>query len=189
MTIKVLNLYVGIGGNRKLWTDVDVTAVENNPKIAAIYQKFFPNDKVIVADAHQFLLDHFKEYDFIWSSPPCPTHSDMRRMGVQAGMYDAVYPDMKLYEEIIMLKHFCKCLWVVENVQAYYEPLIDPQKSGRHWFWSNFIITNIKLPPLDIRSIGGGSDRKERDMVNPDLGLHVFRCAFKTKQKTLEVAL
>jgi len=28
VTTKVLNLYAGIGGNRKLWTDVDVTAVE-----------------------------------------------------------------------------------------------------------------------------------------------------------------
>jgi len=58
--MRILNLYAGIGGNRKLWTDVEVTAVEMNPKIAAIYQDFFPNDKVIVADAHQYLLDHFK---------------------------------------------------------------------------------------------------------------------------------
>ena len=29
--LKVLNLYAGIGGNRKLWTNVDVTAVEYNP--------------------------------------------------------------------------------------------------------------------------------------------------------------
>ena len=36
--MKVLNLYAGIGGNRKLWTDVEVTAIENNESIAAIYQ-------------------------------------------------------------------------------------------------------------------------------------------------------
>ena len=30
---KVLNLYAGIGGNRKLWKDVEVTAVENNPEV------------------------------------------------------------------------------------------------------------------------------------------------------------
>ena len=40
--MKVLNLYAGIGGNRKLWQDVDVTAVELNPQIAKIYQDFFP---------------------------------------------------------------------------------------------------------------------------------------------------
>ena len=73
--IKVLNLYAGIGGNRKLWKDVDVTAVEINPEIAKIYQDFFPMDNVIITDAHKYLLEHYKEFDFIWSSPPCPTHS------------------------------------------------------------------------------------------------------------------
>jgi len=38
--LKVLNLYAGIGGNRKLWRDVDVIAVEINPEIAKIYQDF-----------------------------------------------------------------------------------------------------------------------------------------------------
>lgn len=69
--MKILNLYAGIGGNRKLWGDEhEITAVEYDPKIAEIYQKFFPNDKVIVTDAHQYLLEHFQEFDFIWSSPP-----------------------------------------------------------------------------------------------------------------------
>ena len=78
--MKILNLYAGIGGNRKLWTDVEVTAVELNPEIASIYQDFFPKDKVIVADAHAYLLEHFEEYDFIWASPPCPSHSRMRML-------------------------------------------------------------------------------------------------------------
>ena len=47
--MKVLNLYAGIGGNRKLWEDVEVTAVEWDPKIAEIYQDFFPDDTVVVA--------------------------------------------------------------------------------------------------------------------------------------------
>ena len=76
--IKVLNLYAGIGGNRKYWQDVDVTAVEIEPNIAKIYQDFFPDDKVIITDAHQYLLEHYNEYDFIWSSPPCQSHSSFR---------------------------------------------------------------------------------------------------------------
>ena len=32
--MKILNLYAGIGGNRKLWKDVQVTAVELNSEIA-----------------------------------------------------------------------------------------------------------------------------------------------------------
>ena len=78
--MKILNLYAGIGGNRKLWGDKhEVTAVEIDPEIAKIYQDFFPKDKVVVGDAHQFLLEHYKEFDFIWSSPPCPTHSRLRK--------------------------------------------------------------------------------------------------------------
>ena len=73
--MKVLNLYAGIGGNRRLWQNVHVTAVEQNADIAKVYYHFFPEDKMIIGDAHEYLLKHFTEYDFIWSSPPCPTHS------------------------------------------------------------------------------------------------------------------
>ena len=37
--LKVLNLYAGIGGNRKLWENVEVTAVEIEPDIATVYQE------------------------------------------------------------------------------------------------------------------------------------------------------
>jgi len=199
--IRVLNLYAGIGGNRKLWENVDVTAVEINPEIAKIYQDFFPEDKVIVADAHQYLLEHFREFDFIWSSPPCPSHSDIRRMGVDIGRINPIYPDMKLYEEIIFLKHFFVGKWVVENVISYYEPLIKPQKVNRHYFWANFFIYIIELPNgnikhqetqpkygFDLTDKNIGNKRKIlRNLVNPKLGLHIFNCAFKIKQMTLEV--
>lgn len=53
--LKILNLYAGIGGNRKLWGRVhNITAVELNPKIAEVYKDFFPEDNVIVADAHEY---------------------------------------------------------------------------------------------------------------------------------------
>lgn len=68
--IKVLNLYAGIGGNRKLWKNVEVTAVEINPEIAKIYKDFFPGDEVIIGDAHEYLLHNYDKFDFIWSSPP-----------------------------------------------------------------------------------------------------------------------
>lgn len=200
--MKILNLYAGIGGNRKLWGDEhEVTAVEIEPKIAKIYQDFFPNDKVIVADAHQFLLEHYKEFDFIWSSPPCPTHSRIRKMGVDVEKNNPVFPDMKLYEEIILLKHFSKCPWVVENVMSYYKPLIKPFEANRHYFWSNFIITKFKTLEKRIHNeiVGSGSvygfdisnydvNKKRkilRNLVDPSVGLHVFNCAFKDKQKTL----
>ena len=140
--MKALNLYACLGGNRYKWTDCEVTAVELDPELARMYQERFPNDTVIVADAHQYLLDHYKEFDFIWSSPPCPSHSRARYWN--ASNYDTttqpIYPDMKLYQEILFLQHYFHGKWVVENVIPYYEPLIPAQKRGRHLYWSNFKI-------------------------------------------------
>ena len=142
---KVLNLYACLGGNRYKWTDCEVTAVELDPEAARLYKERFPNDTVIVADAHQYLLEHFKEFDFIWSSPPCPSHSRARYWN--SSNYDTttqpIYPDLKLYEEILFLQHYYRNgKFVVENVIPYYEPLIPAQKRGRHLYWTNFILPN-----------------------------------------------
>lgn len=148
--MKILNLYAGIGGNRKLWGDEhEITAIEYNSKIAKIYQDFFPKDNVIVTDAHQYLLEHYQEFDFIWSSPPCPSHSRLRKQLSMASGSKAIYPDMKLYEEILLLQGYFKGNWVVENVISWYEPLIKPQIIQRHFFWSNKVI-----PPKDFGKDG-----------------------------------
>ena len=53
--------------NLKKWTgNIEVTAVEIDPKIAKVYQDQNPNDTVIIGDAHEYLLKHFSEFDFIW---------------------------------------------------------------------------------------------------------------------------
>ena len=201
--LKVLNCYCGIGGNRRLWKNVDVIAVEYKEDIARVYQEFYPDDKVIIADAHQYLLDHFKEYDMIWSSPPCPTHSDIRRCGVKKGQYKALYPAMELYQEIILLKHFAECKWVIENVKPYYKSLIAPtQELHRHYFWSNFHIPPYKVVDDRVHcDIVGSSevygfnikdkdiaDKRKvlRNMVNPEVGKYILDCAMgKARQDTL----
>lgn len=150
---KVLNLYACLGGNRAKWDELhdnlEITAVELDPELARLYQERFPNDKVIVADAHQYLLDHFKDFDFIWSSPPCPTHSRARGYNPKVA---TMYPDMKLYQEIILLQTVSKGenarfkgKFVVENVIPYYDPLIKAQKRGRHLYWANFLIPQLHL--------------------------------------------
>lgn len=167
--MKILNLYAGIGGNRKLWGEEhDITAVEYKDSIAKIYQEFFPNDKVIIGDAHQYLLDHYKEFDFIWTSPPCPSHSMFRKnfsMNVGAR---PLFPDMKLYEEILFLKHYFKGNWVVENVKSFYEPLVKPQLIQRHYFWSNKIIPEKEFETDSILITGNKlqGDEKEEDQIN-----------------------
>ena len=140
--IKVLNLYACLGGNRYKWENCEVTAVELDPELARLYQERFPNDKVIVADAHQYLLDHYKEFDFIWSSPPCPSHSRARFWGFGKNGKKPIYPDMTLYQEIIFLEYHFQGKYVVENVIPYYEPLIPAQERDRHLYWTNFKLPN-----------------------------------------------
>jgi DNA (cytosine-5)-methyltransferase 1 len=202
--MKILNLYSGIGGNRKLWKDVEVTAVEYNEEIASIYKDLFPNDNVIVGDAHEYLSKHYKEFDFIWSSPPCQSHSKVRMMASKSGSYDAVMPDMKLWAEILFLQHFAnESKWVVENVKPYYKPLIDPtQKLHRHLFWSNFEIPFINMDDglshnergyasktknnfdLSKYKIKHRKDQILRNCVVPELGEYIFNCA-----KNIEITI
>ena len=137
--MKILNLYACLGGNRYKWGDEhEITAVELDEELAKLYQERFPNDTVIVADAHQYLLDHYKEFDFIWTSPPCPTHSRARYWAIGANGKSPIYPDMKLYEEILLLDYHFKGKYVVENVIPYYQPMLNPKKRGRHLYWTNF---------------------------------------------------
>jgi len=153
--MKILNLYAGIGGNRQKWGgEHQVTAIEYDENIAAVYKDLYPNDEVIVANAHDYLMENYKDFDFIWASPPCQTHSRMRQhLQVQCRGQKAVYADMKLYEEIIFLKHNFKGLWVVENVRPYYEPLIKPSfELQRHYYWSNFDVEKKEFTKSKLRS-------------------------------------
>jgi len=191
--MKVLNLYAGIGGNRDLWKDVDVTAVEIDPQIARIYQDRYPEDTVIVGDAHKYLIDHASEFDFIWTSPPCPSHSQYRQnVGVIGKGFAPLYPDMSLYQEIIFLQHNFKGDWAVENTVPYYEPLIPAQKVSRHMIWSNMTITPLDLSSTGIRDKNKIKDLEDflgfdlsaykiankrqilRNCVRPELGAHIL---------------
>ena len=149
--MKILNLYACLGGNRYKWgNEHEITAVELDPELARMYQDRFPNDTVIIADAHQYLLDHYKKFDFIWTSPPCPSHS--RLVISNKNKIKMQYPEMSLYQEIIFLDNFFKGKYLVENVIPYYEPLIRAQKRGRHLYWCNFNLPkNInERPPIGI---------------------------------------
>lgn len=206
--MKILNLYAGLGGNRKKWEGNEITAVENDTKISVVYRNLYPKDKVWIADAHSFLESNYKDYDFIWSSPPCQSHSKM----MKATRHNVVkYFDLALYQEIILLQHFYKGLWVVENVVSYYEPLIKPTAIiGRHCFWSNFKILpfkDIKFPNfINADTVVETEELKKwlginyegniyykgnhspgqvlRNCVHPDLGLHILNCALNKEVVT-----
>ena len=202
--MKILNLYAGVGGNRRLWGDKhEITAVEWNKSVADCYKDLYPNDTVIVGDAHQYLLDHYHEFDFIWASPPCQSHSRVRQV-VAVGYHDEnksihntthpVYPDMKLWQEIVFLKHYCKKDWVIENVIPYYKPFIQPAFTlGSHHYWSNKMIWdcgadkyrahNASIAELQERKQIDlskykfeGIDKRQvlRNMVEPEDGKYIF---------------
>lgn len=206
---KILNLYACLGGNRYKWDevvkeagiDMQVTAVELDPELARMYQERFPNDTVIIADAHQYLLDNYKEYDFIWTSPPCPSHSRIRfsqAKGRNDDVYTAEYPDMTLYQEILLLDNYFEGKYVVENVIPYYEPLIPAKKRGRHLYWTNFNLPTelgerrvqvgtgtdelkklCKFHEIDLSSYKGKQrkDKIARNLVDFEAGKKIFEIA------------
>jgi len=196
LSMKVLNLYSGLGGNRKHWKNCEVTSVEENQEIADVYKELFPGDNLVIGDAHTYLQDHYLEFDFIWSSPPCQTHSKMAQANARTKN-----PNLKLYEEILFLKHFFKGKWVVENVCPFYEPLIkETTKVGRHMFWASdyFIAEDVKRPKdfINLDNLKGKEKLMNwlgihyekniyykgnhcpcqilRNCVHPDLGLQIF---------------
>ena len=198
--MKILNLYAGLGGNRKHWSG-KVTAVEWQDDIAEAYAAQYPGDKVIVGDAHEYLAANFDRFDFIWASPPCQSHSKMDRANSRNRPR---YADLKLYEEILFLQTYHRGKWVVENVVPYYAPLIQPtRRIGRHLFWSNFPISaNDVARPKGFIASGGQSSAQElkdwlgisyagnlyydgrhcpaqvlRNAVHPEIGRQIMDCA------------
>jgi len=182
--MKILNLYACLGGNRYKWGDEhEIVAVELDEELARMYQERFPNDTVIVADAHQYLLEHYKEFDFIWSSPPCPSHSKARFWGSKGGQCDVVYPEMSLYQEIILLQNFYNSKYVVENVNGYYEPLMPAQKRGRHLYWSNF-----KLPKKLSNRFDVAVERGKNELNNLCEFHEIDLTGYKGKQSKIKIA-
>lgn len=194
--MKVLNLYACLGGNRLKWENCSVTAVENDPFLASLYKERFPGDKVLIEDAHAYLLENYSQFDFIWSSPPCPSHSRARVMNNKA---EVEYPDMSLYQQIILLKHKFKGKWCVENVIPYYEPLIEGVKRGRHIFWTNFDLPEVistrecegfmraaceielweEFHQIDLSKYKGNQrkDKIARNLVDYEAGKTIFEAA------------
>lgn len=163
--MKILNLFAGIGGNRSLWKNShQITAIEYDDEIGQLYATRFPNDLVIIDDAYKYLKEHYKEFDFIWGSPPCQTHTRMRTLNPIKE-----YSDLRLYEVIIFLQSWFKGDWVIENVIPYYKPLIRPKAQiERHFYWSNKLIDRkIKFKRINI--IGALEGERDDEPTLEDL--------------------
>ncbi len=205
--MKILNLYAGIGGNRKLWGDEHkITSVEYDKNIAEAYKDRYPNDTIVIGDAKQYLLDNYKNFDFIWISPPCQSHTRIITSVYLDDSHIPKYPDMTLYQMISFLELYGKNIkWVVENVIPYYKPLIKPTvEIDRHLYWSNFNISKIEiekkyiidkvtistLKDFDLKKYPNIKNKRQviRNQVDYEVGLHILNCALykiKFKQNTL----
>nr|DAX64726.1 MAG TPA: Cytosine specific methyltransferase [Caudoviricetes sp.] len=203
--MKILNLFAGLGGNRKFWDDVakekginiEVTAVEFDPEIAKAYAKRYPNDNMIVGDAWDYAAKNYLDFDFIWASPPCQTHSRLNIANNIRNDRTKRLPDFRLYELIVYLKYFCKKAFVVENVVPFYEPLIKPTAEiGRHYFWANFdlfflhnsnfrIVTKTRVGDfmdLDLNEFKIKNKRQAiRNEVDYDIGKKIFERYLESK--------
>ncbi|MDH1880953.1 class I SAM-dependent methyltransferase [Empedobacter sp. GD03797] len=210
--MKILNLHAGIGGNRKKWKGHQVTAIEIDVDTAEIYRNLYPEDEVIVCDAMSFLLENYNKYDFIWSSPPCPTHSRINTTIVSSGQQKPRFADMQLYQIIIFLSQWYKGKFVVENVIPYYEVLIPAKKIDRHLYWANFAIGSFDVTKKPNHETATVKDLEEfynvdlsefnpkgvntklkmlRNMVHPDIGEYILNCAlgiiYKENVNQLEI--
>lgn len=164
--LKILNLYACLGGNRYKWDEITglnckVTAVERDPHLAQMYKLRFPNDTVIGGDAKAYLLENYDKFDFIFASPPCPTHSRARFWGSKGrGKTRPAYADLGLYEQIIFLENYFDGFYCVENVVPYYKPLIVAQERNRHLYWCNFNLP--KVITKRAAKVGTGKDEINR---------------------------
>jgi DNA (cytosine-5)-methyltransferase 1 len=206
--MKILNLFAGIGGNRRLWSsDHQITSVEYDSKTAYLYNCLYPNDEIIIDDAFDYLIKNMETFDIIWASPPCQSHTKL--MSLQFHQGSQSLPDMRLYSIIIYLQKWFKGKYIVENVCPYYNPLIKPSiKLERHLFWTNFIVASKKIDPIKIGRHGYitneklmrqlGFDSKHFKLftkneirqwlyncVNPEVGKYLLHQALKQTQKSL----
>lgn len=99
---------------------------------------------------------------------------------------------MRLYQEIIFLDGYFEGYYCVENVISWYEPLIEPQKLGRHFYWSNFKLPNKKFEPrgsfdnIEELALKLGYDISQwknvdkrlllRNCVEPEIGEYILEC-------------
>jgi len=149
--VRVLDLYAGLGGTdkgiRKVAAEknikLDYYAIEIDPAVCQAHKKNHLESNVICADVKDW-LDKVTDFDFVWASPPCQTHS-INNYSNKAIGYKTKPVDWSLWHVIDILQRAETIPFVVENVKIWYnEPFKHNFKLDRHYFW-----TNLQLVPFD----------------------------------------
>ena len=89
---------------------------------------------------------------------------------------------MKLYEEIIFLEYHFKGKYVVENVNPYYEPMLNPKKRKRHHYWTNFILPANLSDRNDTSLVQASSIKALSEFHDYDFS------KYKAEQRRLKIA-
>ena len=123
--MKILNLYAGIGGNRKLWSDEnEITAVEFDKDIAAIYKDLYPNDVSIVGIHSEFLQnvtdDNWTTHNIVTKFKEKKLVKDIQGLGneFEIVIFNSKQPIWSLFEniqfKIILIIFFPFTSWIFD---------------------------------------------------------------------------
>jgi len=158
--MNILNLYAGLGGNRKLWEGHEITSVEYDPHILEAYRTLYPHDDAFLWDAHDYLREKYYLFDFIWSSPPCQSHGQYRyNVGVRAKRYEPL-----IKPTAVLGRHY---FWANFDI-----PYVKCNKSS--------IRDKNKISDFDLDISGAKIKNKRqalRNMVDPELGKYILDCS------------
>jgi len=166
MVIKILDLFCGLGGVAKGFQSYlrqrnikfEYYAIDVDGRILLAHKILNPDSIVIRRDAYSFTDDELKQYDFIWASPPCETHSNLNLYN-RKNLETFKKPDMRLWKLISRFYSLGKP-FVVENVKPYYGALIKPTaRVGRHFLWSNLHIKDIDFDGVKFMDIKDDVDK------------------------------
>lgn len=188
--IKFLNTFAGVGGNTELLDrdKFEVTHIELYSKPTRYLEENFPNDIVLRKNAWRYIPENFRDYDIVWASPSCKTHSRARVFQLSDRYVNGNFelPDERLWMLIKWLKVFgSRMIWIVENVIPFYTSIEIPTALvGRHLVWSNKRIGDKSFEADQIIYKQKGSF--DRDRMNPEIGKYIIEQAINDKQTSLE---
>lgn len=165
---RALDLFSGGGGAGYGYKQAgfDVTGIDNRP------QPNYAGDRLVIADALDYLAKHGHEYDFIHASPPCQGYSDARNLGKARNGSFPEYP-LLIEPTRVLLQKLGKP-YVIETVKP--RPLINPimlcgtqfgLKVYRHrYFESSLVLSQPAHYPHKDRTPSAGNGVSPKGFIS-----------------------
>ncbi len=151
MKQKALFLFAGLGGYAYPFyesNNYDITFIEYLPELCVPLQNKYPNTKVICEDAIKYLERNYKDFDFIFASPPCVANSRINLLFSEKRNQYKRLPSLLPLEIKIFLDTNFSGKYIIENTIPYYTVYKEIYKDysivGRHLILANFTIPTKK---------------------------------------------